>query len=745
MKSEFTVSGMSCAACQHHVERAVSAVPGVRTVSVSLITATMTVTHDGAAEDILAAVRAAGYAAAVREGGAISLPPAASRGLLRGLLSLAPMLLLTAAVFYLAMGPMLGLSRPAFLDPARGNGAFLLLAECLLTLPVLYSGRRYFARGVAALLHRSPTMDTLILLGSGVAFLHGVILLLLAFILPQNAQGYAASANFEAAAMILAFVSIGKTLEGRARDKTADALRSLSALAPKTATLLRGEEEVTVDADTLKRGDIFLLRHGEAAPADGRVVEGYGTMDEAMLTGESLPVDKQKGGRVTAGCLLTAGCLTCEVEAAGDETALSDMLRMVSEAAAGQAPIARLADRVAAIFVPTVGLLSLLTLILFSAITGDFTEALRHAISVLVISCPCALGLATPTAIMAATGASARLGILVKNAAALEMLGRVRTVAFDKTGTLSSGRMQLAAIHPAEGVAEEEVLSVAAALEVASTHPLAIAIRTAAEARGVTPPAAQGFIQVEGRGIAADIGQDRCFAGNAAFLGEDAELDLSPLAAATDRLLGAGCSLVYVGREETVLGVIGIADTVRPGADAAVARLSRMGVRTVMLTGDNPRAAATVAEAVGIGTVRARLTPEGKRDAIRELSAAGTVAMVGDGINDALPMVHADLGIAIGAGTDAAIASADVVLRRSDPSDVAAALAIGRRTLTVIKENLFWALLYNSVCIPAAAGALLPLGIALTPGISAAAMSLSSLFVVTNSLRLLRPLRRQRG
>lgn len=738
MKSEFTVEGMSCAACQHHVENAVGAVSGVESVRVSLITAGMSVTHSCPPEAIIEAVTRAGYRAMPKASGAAALPERHTITKRDGI-RLAVCAALMIAVFLLAMGGMLGLARPAFLDPDRGGGAYLLLAEYLLTLPFLYLGRRYFVRGAASLLRRAPTMDTLIMLGAGTALLQGTVLVLLAFLYPENAATYAKSANLEAVSMILTFVTVGKTLEGHARDKTADALRALAALTPKSATVLRDGREVEVETAALKKGDICLLREGESAPADGYVCEGFGTMNEAMLTGESLPVDKSEGARVNAGCLMTSGRLLFKIEAAGEDTALADMIRLVSEAAASEAPIARLADRVSAVFVPLVSAAALLTFILFSLITKDMSEALRHAISVLVISCPCALGLATPTAIMASTGAAAGRGILVKSAEALEALGHIDTLAFDKTGTLTSGVMTVRAAIPMAGIDEDTLLALAAAVEGGSAHPLAEAIRREADRRGREAYTASGFITVEGRGIAADIADERYFAGNAALLTEDVGIDLSPLNAATERLLSMGCSLVYLGREEELLGVIGIADEARPEARDAVGALKEMGVAAVMLTGDNPRAAGEIAGLLGIRDVRASLSPEQKGDAIGALQDGGArVAMVGDGINDALPLVRAELGIAIGAGTDAAIASADIVLRRSDVRDAVTALRIGRRTLRIIKQNLFWALCYNTVAIPIAAGALLPLGISLTPGISAAAMSLSSLFVVSNSLRLLR-------
>ncbi len=738
MKSEFCVTGMACAACQRHVEGAVSSLPFVHRVSVSLITGSVSVLHDGDPEAIAEAIRRAGYGAEVAPRGGVTLPErAAVTG--REVLSLTFSLLLTLILFLLSMGPMLGLPRPAPLDPTVGGGARLLLTELCLTLPLLYVGRRYFLRGAAAVLHRAPTMDTLVALGAGVAFLHGAVLTVLSLCLSDRAAGYAESAEFEATAMILFFVTVGKTLEGRAKDKTADALRALAALAPTTATVLRDGEEITVDTAALVSGDLVVLRTGEAAPADGRVTEGFATMNEAMLTGEALPVDKAVGDSIRAGCLTVDGRLIFAVEAAGEDTALAEMIRTVSEAQGSAAPISRLADRVSAVFVPAVTAAALLTFVLYFAITKNATEALRHAISVLVISCPCALGLATPTAIMVATGRAAAEGILIKSGAALETLGRIDTVAFDKTGTLTTGAMQVAEVVPCDGISRAEVLATAAAVEGASLHPLAEAIRHAAEGEGMMLPTATDFLTVEGRGLAADVGPDRCFAGSAAFLSEDVGLSPAPLFEASERLLGLGYSIVYVAREENLLGVIGISDSAKPMAGEAVEALHRLSVRTVMLTGDNPRAAARIAEAVGIGEVRASLTPEGKGEAVAALSAEGRcVAMVGDGINDALPLVRAELGMAIGAGADAAIASADVVLRRSDPRDVVAALILGRRTMRIVRQNLFWALVYNAVCIPIAAGVLVPIGISLTPGLSAAAMCLSSLFVVSNSLRLYR-------
>ena len=738
MKSEFIIEGMSCAACQHHVEHAVRGLDGVNAVRVSLIAASMSVTHECPPEAIVEAVVRAGYRALPKEAGASALPERhaiTAADAIRLAVSAALMI----ATFSLSMGGMLGLSYPAFIDPAAGGGARLLFLEYLLTLPFLYLGRRYFIRGTAALVRRAPTMDTLIMLGAGAAFLQGTVLLLLALIKPENAAAYAMSANLEAVSMILTFVTVGKTLEGRARDKTADALRALAALTPRTATVYRDGQEITVDTAELKRGDVCVLRTGDSAPADGRVTEGFGSMNEAMLTGESLPIDKAEGARISAGCLMTSGRILFCIEAVGEDTALADMIRLVSEAAASEAPIARLADRVSAVFVPFVTGASILTFFLFWLFSGDPSEALRHAISVLVISCPCALGLATPTAIMASTGAAAGRGILIKSAEALEALGRIDTLAFDKTGTLTSGDMTVRAACPMEGITEDELISYAAAVEAGSLHPLGAAIRREAERRGTTSHTAEGFITVEGRGIAADIGDARYFAGNAALLTEDVGIDLAPLAAETARLLSMGCSLVYLGREEELLGVIGIADTPKPEAGEAVGMLTDMGIGAAMLTGDNENAATEVARAVGITDIHAHLSPEDKGEAIAAMQKNGArVAMVGDGINDALPLIRADLGIAIGAGTDAAIASADVVLRRNDVRDAVSAVRIGRRTLRIIKQNLFWALCYNTLAIPIAAGLLLPLGISLTPGLSAAAMSLSSLFVVSNSLRLLK-------
>lgn len=736
MITEFRISGMSCAACSAHVEHAVSALPGVSRVQVSLLTSGMEVTHTCPVEEICAAVRRAGYGALPAEKGAAAGIPVAGEEKGRGIFVLLTMLVCTVCLFLLEMWPMAGLRYPGFLDPAAGNARFLLLAQFLFALPVVFLGRRYYVRGAASLFRGAPTMDTLIMLGSGTALLHGTVLLCLSFLIPDAGARYALSANFPAAAMILFFVTIGKMLEGRAKDKTAEALRALSALAPTHTTVLREGRECVVPVSELCKGDTVILHTGEAAPADGRVIDGHGTMDESMLTGESLPVEKTVGDEIGCGCTLSDGRLLFCVTAAGEDSSLSAILRMVAKASASRAPISRIADRVSAFFVPTVAGIAFLTFLLFSLITGNMTEAFRHAISVLVISCPCALGLATPTAIVASTGAAARRGILIKSAEALENAGKIRTVAFDKTGTLTKGQMSVTGLFPAAGIPEEELLSTAAACEGAVTHPIGIAIRQAAAERGLSLPAAGNYLVVEGRGTAADLGDDRIFAGSEAFLSQDAGIDLSALENAKEKLLSEGCTLVFVGREEQALGVIGIRDVPREGAAETLAALRAQGLRTVMLSGDNPRAAAYMAKVTGIDDFRAGLSPEEKAEEIRALEKQGKVAMVGDGINDALPLVAADLGIAIGAGTDVAVASADVVLRRSELADVGRTLAIGRRTLRIMKENLFWALVYNVLCIPAAAGVFLPLGLSLSPMISAAAMSLSSLSVVGNSLRL---------
>ncbi len=735
MKLEFRVEGMSCASCSAHVENAVRGLAGVSSVSVSLLTDSMSVDFEGIGEDeIIAAVARAGFSASVIEKGSIlSFSDAApDLGTRRRLLV---SVLLTLPLFYLSMGHMLGLPLPHFLAPHESPFVYLIV-QWGLAFAVAVVNRRYYSGGFLAILRKSPNMDSLVMLGSGAALLHGSVMLMLAFIRGAAfASSIAMEVYLEAAAMIVTLVSVGKALEGRAKGKTAAAIRALAKLSPDRTTVLRDGGECEIPTDDLVVGDVVILRTGDLIPADGKIISGSGAADESALTGESLPVEKVVGDVLMSGCILSDGAVHMSAERVGEETSLSATVRMVREAAASKAPIARLADRVSTFFVPSVFAFSLLTFLTWLFVSG-IGDAFLHAVSVLVISCPCALGLATPTAIMTATGRGAELGILVKSASALEMLGRIDTVAVDKTGTLTSGRMSVFLIEPADGVAPARLARVAYALESRSAHPIA---RAVTEALSGTPDSEPSeFSTIPGKGLYGKLSGVHCFAGNAALLSEDMELDLSPLSDAAARVLAASGSPVYVSEGETVLGVIGVGDTVREDSVSAIADLRHLGYKTVMLTGDQDAAAAHVAESVGCGEYRAGLLPEDKARAVRGLCETGRVLMIGDGINDAPALTAADVGAAIGAGTDVAIASADAVLRRSRLSDAVTMLRLGRAALRNMKENLFWALIYNAVCIPIAAGVLSPLGMTLRPWMAALAMSLSSLFVVLNALRLRR-------
>lgn len=742
MKQEFRVTGMSCASCASHVENAVRWLDGVTAVTVSLLADSMTVESEGVtAEAVIRAVERAGFGATLDNSGGLSLPAddtaAADSSLRRLIVSLC----LTVPLFYLSMGHMLGLPVPPFLAPDRYPYAFLL-TQLVLAFAVAVINHRYFTGGFLAIIRRTPNMDSLVMLGSGAALLHGTVYTVMAFLLGHEAaHGFAMQVYFEAAAMILTLVSLGKTLEGKAKGKTAAAIRALTALAPEYAAVLRDGKEEHIPTSSLSVGDILLLRAGDRIAADGVITEGDGCADESALTGESLPVDKRVGDRLMTGCILSDGAVQMRAESVGADTSLAATVRMVREAAASKAPIARLADKVSAVFVPGVSAAALVTFLVWLIVSG-FSDAFLHAVSVLVISCPCALGLATPTAIMTATGRGAELGILVKSAAALEMLGRVNQVALDKTGTITAGDMTVMKIAAAPGVEESRLRRVAYALESRSSHPIAKAVTATCSEETVPSVSddlpAEDFSVLTGKGLYAKLGGIPCFAGNARLLEEDMELDLSSLAAVTEEILTAAATPVYFSEGQTVLGVIGVGDTVREDSRAAISAFQRLGVSVIMLTGDNEAAASHIAAATGCNGYRAQLLPEGKAEAVRALSETGRVMMVGDGINDAPALTAADVGAAIGAGTDVAIASADVVLRRSNLSDAVTTLRLGRAALRNMKENLFWALIYNTVCIPVAAGVLSPVGITLTPWISAFAMSFSSIFVVLNALRLRR-------
>ena len=736
MKREFRVRGMSCASCAAHVENAVRGVDGVSSVVVSLLTDSMTVEFDAPADEsrIISAVTRAGYGASLPEPGKeLSFDDApAHTGIRRLILSGA----ITLVLFYLAMGHMIGLPLPPFLSP-HAHPYVYIVTQAVLAYAVAVIHSRFFTGGFLALIRRAPNMDSLVMLGSGASLLHGTVSLILALIGGgERAAELSMSLYFDAAAMILTLVSLGKTLEGRAKNKTTAAIRALTALSPDTVKVLRDGAPVVIPTGELSVGDVLILGTGDRVAADGTVISGVGCADESSLTGESRPIDKAPGDKLSAGCLISDGYLEMRADRVGGDTSLSATVRMVREAAASRAPIARLADRVSAVFVPAVLGIALVTALVWLFVSGP-SAAFLHGVSVLVVSCPCALGLATPTAIMTATGRGAELGVLVKSAEALETLGRVKTVALDKTGTLTRGEMKVIAAEPAPGVDPARLSSIAFALESRSTHPIARAV--AASLAGCADLDLSAYSVLPGKGVYGKADGVHLFGGNAALLEDELELDLSPLAQKTEEILDLGGTPVYFSEGETVLGVIGVGDSVREESPAAVARLKEMGIAPVMLTGDHPRAAAGVAAKIGIDDVRAGLLPDSKAEAVKRLSEErGAVLMVGDGINDAPALSAAAVGAAIGAGTDVAVVSADVVLRSSSPSDVVTSVRLGRATLRNMKENLFWALVYNAVCIPIAAGVFSPLGLTLAPWMSALAMSFSSVFVVTNALRLRR-------
>ena len=741
---QYKVTGMSCAACQARVEKAVGHVPGVTSCAVSLLTNSMGVEGSAPPDAVIAAVKAAGYGASLRGGTAPvgaadpADDPLADREtpVLKRRLCLSVGFL--AVLMYFSMGHMMwGFPLPPFFD---GNHVAMGLVQLLLCISVMVINRHFFVSGFGALRHRSPNMDTLVALGSGAAFVWSVYALFA--MTGAQVQGDAAAVTaymnelyFESAAMILTLITVGKMLEARSKGKTTDALRSLMKLAPRTATVLRDGAEVTVPVEQVMCGDIFVVRPGENIPVDGVVLDGTGAVNESALTGESIPVDKEPGDRVSAATVNQSGFLRCKATRVGEDTTLSQIIRTVSDAAATKAPIAKIADRVSGVFVPAVISVALLVLAVWTIVTRDFGYALARAISVLVISCPCALGLATPVAIMVGSGVGARNGILFKTAASLEAAGRTQIVALDKTGTVTTGEASVTDILPAGGRTGEELLEAAYALELKSEHPLARAIVRKAEESGLTVPAAEHFEVLTGSGVRGVRNGEVLTGGSVRFIGQQTTLT-DDVREETGRLADAGKTPLLFLSGTDLLGIIAVADTVKADSPQAVRELRGMGVRVVMLTGDNERTAKAVAKQAGIDEVVAGVLPDGKAACIRNLARQGKVAMVGDGINDAPALTAADTGIAIGAGTDVAIDAADVVLMKSRLADVPAAVRLSRATLRNIRENLFWAFIYNVICIPLAAGIFIRAGLTLNPMVGAAAMSLSSFCVVTNALRL---------
>ena len=741
---QYTVTGMSCAACSARVEKAVSAVPGVTSCSVSLLTNSMGVEGTASAEAVVSAVQAAGYGASLK--GASCAPTAAAQedaladretpALKRRLIASLGFLL---ALMYVSMGHMMwGWPLPACL---ADNHVAMGLLQMLLTIAVMVINQKFFINGFRSLLHGAPNMDTLVALGAAASF--GYSTYALFAMTGAQVRGDAAAVMrymhefyFESAAMILALITVGKMLEARSKGKTTDALRSLMKLAPQTATLVRGGQELAVPIAQVRRGDVFVVRPGESIPVDGVVLEGESAVNESALTGESIPVDKAVGDSVSAATTNQSGFLRCEATRVGEDTTLSQIIKMVSDAAATKAPIAKVADRVSGVFVPTVIALAILTTAVWLLCGQSIGFALARGISVLVISCPCALGLATPVAIMVGNGLGAKNGILFKTAVSLEETGKTEIVALDKTGTITQGEPRVTDVLPAEGMTQGELLSLAAALEQRSEHPLARAVMMRAEEDGLTAAPVGDFRALPGNGLTATLSGETLLGGSLSFVSSQVDVPRS-IRQKAEALAEEGKTPLLFAQAGRLAGVIAVADVIKADSPAAIAALRNMGIRVVMLTGDNEKTARAIGRLAGVDEVIAGVLPEGKESVIRRLQAQGKVAMVGDGINDAPALTRADIGIAIGAGTDVAIDAADVVLMKSRLSDVPAAIRLSRATLRNIHENLFWAFFYNVIGIPLAAGVWIPLfGWTLNPMFGAAAMSLSSFCVVSNALRL---------
>ncbi len=739
---QFNVTGMSCAACSARVEKAVKQVPGVTGCSVSLLTNSMGV--EGTATDaaIIQAVQQAGYGASPKNAAAAStsadldaLADHETPKLKRRLIASLGFLLV---LMYFSMGHMMwGWPLPRWFE---GNHIAMGLVQLLLAGIVMVINQKFFISGFKGLVHRSPNMDTLVAMGSMASFVWSTYALFAmtdAQLHGDEAQvmHYMMEFYFESAAMILTLITVGKMLEARSKGKTTDALKSLMKLAPKTATLLRDGAEVTVPIEQVQKEDIFVVRPGENIPVDGIVLEGSSAVNESALTGESIPVDKAAGDKVSAATTNQSGFLQCRATRVGEDTTLAQIIRMVSDAAATKAPIAKIADTVSGFFVPAVISIAVVTTIVWLLLGRDVGYALARGISVLVISCPCALGLATPVAIMVGNGLGAKNGILFKTAAALEEAGRTQIVALDKTGTITSGQPEVTDLFPAPGVSETELLTLAAALECKSEHPLARAVLACAEEQQLEPPTVADFTALPGNGLRAALDGKEIFGGSAAFIGTKVAIPAA-LQARAAALAAQGKTPLFFGGAGRLLGVIAVADTIKEDSPRAIRELQKMGIRVVMLTGDNQRTANAIGRQAGVDAVIAGVLPDGKEAVIRQLQQYGKVTMVGDGINDAPALTRADTGIAIGAGTDVAIDAADVVLMNSRLSDVPAAIRLSRAALRNIHENLFWAFIYNIIGIPLAAGVFIPFGLTLNPMFGAAAMSLSSFCVVSNALRL---------
>ena len=741
---QYSVTGMSCAACSARVEKAVSKVPGVTACSVSLLTNSMGVEGTASPQEIIQAVERAGYGASPKSGGAKAPTTAeAEEALVDHETPILKRRLIASLIFlvilmYFSMGHMMwGWPLPSFYE---GNHVAMGLTQMLLTIIVMVINQKFFISGFTSLFHRAPNMDTLVALGATAAFGYSTYALF-AMTAAQVAgdfsgvMKYMMDFYFESAAMILTLITVGKMLEARAKGKTTDALKGLMKLAPKTATLLRNGQEVKVPIEQVQAGDIFVVRPGENIPVDGVVEEGSSAVNESALTGESIPVDKEAGDSVSAATLNQSGFLHCRATRVGEDTTLSQIIQMVSDAAATKAPIAKIADKVSGVFVPVVITIAAITTAVWLLLGHDVGFSLARGISVLVISCPCALGLATPVAIMVGNGMGAKNGILFKNAVSLENAGRTQIVALDKTGTITAGEPKVTDILPASDIKEKDLLYLAVSLEQKSEHPLARAILQCGEEKQITPGEATDFQALAGNGLVASCKGKMLYGGNYAFISRKLTVP-KQLQEAAENLAQAGKTPLFFAQGKQLLGIIAVADVIKEDSPQAIQELRNMGIQVVMLTGDNERTAQTIAKQAGVDHVVAGVLPDGKEAVIRKLKEYGKVAMVGDGINDAPALTRADLGIAIGAGTDVAIDAADVVLMKSRLSDVPAAIRLSRVTLRNIHQNLFWAFIYNTIGIPLAAGVFIPLGLTLNPMFGAAAMSLSSFCVVTNALRL---------
>ncbi len=736
--SQYNVTGMTCAVCSARVEKAVKTVDGVESCAVNLLTNTLTVEGSAAEKDIIAAVKKAGYGIKTQKGekpDGKTVEDKETGGLI---LRLVLSLVLVVVLMYIAMGHMLSLPQIAELDE---NSILNASLQMFLALAVMIINRRFFINGFKGVMNKAPNMDSLVALGSGASFVWSIAVLVM--MIKAQADGdmsavmdYRHDLYFESAAMILALITLGKMLESRSKGKTTTALKALMELKPKTARVIVDGDEVIVNVAEVKKGDVFILKPGDSVPVDGVVIEGESAINESSLTGESVPVDKTAGDKVSAATINQSGFLKCEATAVGEDTTISQIIKMVSDAAASKAPIAKVADKVSGVFVPVVMTIAVITCVVWLLCGAEVSFALARGISVLVISCPCALGLATPVAIMVGNGVGAKRSVLFKTAEAIEKAGRIKIVALDKTGTVTKGEPDVTEIFPADGVSEDELVFLSYNLELQSEHPLARAVVSYGEKLEIKKAAVSDFDSLTGKGLKGRIHGKEICGGNYDYISSVCSIN-EKVKEKADAFSRQGKTVLYFACENEFVGFIAVADTIKESSRCAVERLHRMGISTVMLTGDNKNTASEIAKQAGIDDVIAGVLPDGKEKVIRELKQKGRVAMVGDGINDAPALTGADLGVAIGTGTDIAVDSADVVLVKSGLEGVCDMIHIGRKTLRNIHENLFWAFIYNVIGIPLAAGVWIPLfGWELNPMFGAAAMSLSSFCVVMNALRL---------